>query len=543
MSTLIQTRLHYVFIDEKLLNSALRSAHREKNDDVLDDGNRGLAHYGNLAIQLARTHDAIIDNGKTLHDIHAQNHWSKTKKSRAKACKLLGLEPLITRSVRQQHEPSSDTVLDHALSAVLGAIWLDCERQEHKISHIRSTMLEILRIIDAIVDQTVAPAGCATDIDESPNLQSNLTLHPPEWHPRTLEMNHGDLDDVEYFTREWLQQELGCCSLRSILDHDSHPELQPFVDHNGRTASLDNQSVHSIDPLGPATSFCNENCADESRYEIQSSWRFNPLMEQSSFSTSQTTRSDAAKSAKAVKRKRCENEYERFHCLYLKMLQAEQKKLLQYPQSDQESMNRFLEHPLLDKLEKRGAILARFLYLTIGSWETVVDFKHLIELSKGNTRGLRRPYLLSNNAAAMYDEICRLENEEALCVLLRRYYTIKFCEEEQLYNDNHGHIIVETPNTVNHGRLAKPGNPVYALDSSLTERLLLKIMPDADRESTEFHKARVKIKRLRRLAGRLHHFVKRYGYGILGLLPSGPSFEQMLFTDNMCVNAEITSRM
>lgn len=67
MSLFIQTKLHYRFVNEELLHSALRSAHREKDDDdVLDDGNRGLAHYGNLAIQMAMAYEAIVDKGKTL---------------------------------------------------------------------------------------------------------------------------------------------------------------------------------------------------------------------------------------------------------------------------------------------------------------------------------------------------------------------------------------------------------------------------------------------------------------------------------------------
>ncbi len=66
MSMFIHTKLKYDFTDESLLHSALRSAHRNEMNDVLDDGNRGMAYYGNLAIQLAVTYEAIMENGKTL---------------------------------------------------------------------------------------------------------------------------------------------------------------------------------------------------------------------------------------------------------------------------------------------------------------------------------------------------------------------------------------------------------------------------------------------------------------------------------------------
>jgi hypothetical protein len=66
MSTSIQTKLNYVFVNGQYLYAALRSAHRERDGDILDDGNRGLAHYGNLGIQMAMTYEAIIEKGKTL---------------------------------------------------------------------------------------------------------------------------------------------------------------------------------------------------------------------------------------------------------------------------------------------------------------------------------------------------------------------------------------------------------------------------------------------------------------------------------------------
>ncbi|KAF2844496.1 hypothetical protein T440DRAFT_316666 [Plenodomus tracheiphilus IPT5] len=542
ITLLIQTKLHYIFVDEQLLHSALRSAHREKDDDgVLDDGNRGLAHYGNLAIQMAMAYEAIIDKGKTLYDLHTQDHWSKTKRGRAKACKLLGIEPLITKSVRQQHQPPSDTVLDHALSAVLGAIWLDCEGQEQKISDIRSTILGVLRTIDAIVVEQSVIAGCVTGVDKSPTHQCNLITDMPEGHSETIDLNLGDLDDVEVFTREWFEQELSRFPLEVLPHQNSSSALQSLGGQDDCIVFPDGHHVDNINASDPASIINHsafkgadvEPCADGSRHEKQGNGPSDAQMGQSQLATSQNTPSDAAKAMKGAKRKRNQDGEEKLDSLYQKMLQAEQRKLACVSQVDQESLIRFLQHPVLEKLEGRASILARFLYLAIGSWKTIVDFKDLCQLARSDSSVCRQLSHLSCNAAAMYGEICRLEKEEALCVLLRRYYIINLCDEEQLYNDRHSHVIVETPVTVNGFRVAKPGNPVFALDSSLTERLLFKIMPETDPESDEFKKARSKVKRLRKLAERLRLLVKRYGFGILGLLPSGSSFEQMSLSDSM----------
>jgi hypothetical protein len=71
MSTLVQTVLKYNFDNSKLLEDALRSAHRSQQDGISYDGNRGLAHYGILAIQIAETHDSIVEKKNTLRTLTA----------------------------------------------------------------------------------------------------------------------------------------------------------------------------------------------------------------------------------------------------------------------------------------------------------------------------------------------------------------------------------------------------------------------------------------------------------------------------------------
>jgi hypothetical protein len=66
MSTLVQTVLNYKFYNSELLEDALRSAHRSEQDGTHYDGNGGLAHYGTLAIQIAQTHDSIVEKKNTL---------------------------------------------------------------------------------------------------------------------------------------------------------------------------------------------------------------------------------------------------------------------------------------------------------------------------------------------------------------------------------------------------------------------------------------------------------------------------------------------
>jgi hypothetical protein len=433
-------------------------------------------------------------------------------------------------------------VLDHALSAVLGAIWLDCEHQKRTTAEIRLTILEILRTIDAILDEHSSTAGCNTGSVQTQSHQRSTITDFSAAQPGTEDLAFEDSNDIDRFTREWFEQELDGLSVLPRSRRNSTPELRTFLGQAGSIASPDGHFIDDTSVSVSASSNEHRAACERSdvqlwpgisRYRSQGNEPHNAEREASYLSILQDTPGDVAIPAKGVKRKRSQDRGEKDGPLYQEMLHSERQKLMCVSQIDRERLTRFLEHPMLDELGRRASILSRFLYLTIGSWETIVDFRGLVRLARSASSVRRQPSLSPRNAAETYDEICRLEKEGALSILLRRYHTVKLCEEEHLYNDHHSHIIVETPSTVGVAKAVKPGNPVLALDSSLTEKLLLKIMPNTDPGSNEFQKARVKVKRLRKLAGCLRILVKSYGFGILGLLPSGPSFEQMSLTDNM----------
>lgn len=89
-----------------------------------------------------------------LGDAESRQHWSKTKQGRANVCKKLGVESCIVQSVRQQQEPPSTTVLANALSAIIGAVWLDLEERGERTAAARTKVFNILRHMDSIVADT-----------------------------------------------------------------------------------------------------------------------------------------------------------------------------------------------------------------------------------------------------------------------------------------------------------------------------------------------------------------------------------------------------
>lgn len=243
--------------------------------------------------------------------------------------------------------------------------------------------------------------------------------------------------------------------------------------------------------------------------------------------------SNATAPVTCPKRKRTQDSKERADSTYCSMLHSEQQKLECVSQDEKEVLVKHLEHPEISKLEEKSSNRLHFLYLAIGSWHTICDFRDQLRLARSNPSVHRQLCVSKWSAAETYTEICRLERVEALSILLRRYHTLVLCENEQECPNRCSPMVVETPHTIGVAGRSNAGNPISAQDASLTNQLLYKIMPGAQPGTNGFETARRRVKRLRKLAKYLRILVHSYGFGVLALLPSGPSFGEVSLTDNM----------
>jgi hypothetical protein len=231
-----------------------------------------------------------------------------------------------------------------------------------------------------------------------------------------------------------------------------------------------------------------------------------------------------------AKRKRTPDKREKADSMYRGILDLELQKLNLVAENNREKLARFLEYPMVSELGNKISISLRFLYLAIGSWQTIDDFKNQLLQAKNVPDIYKSPNISEWNAAKTYNEICRLDKKESLIVLLRRYHTLDLCKEE---HKRLSHMSVETPDTIDVNRRSDPGNPIWSRDATLTDQLLQSIMPGTLPGSDEFKRARPRVKKLRKLAKYLNVLVESYGLGILALLPSGPSFGELSLTDSM----------
>ncbi|PZC88109.1 hypothetical protein A1F97_11099, partial [Pyrenophora tritici-repentis] len=237
----------------------------------------------------------------------------------------------------------------------------------------------------------------------------------------------------------------------------------------------------------------------------------------------------------SFKRKRARSGKDRATWAYNHILQLERQKLFSKPEVERMQLERFLEHPEVNQLDD-GSVPFRFLYLTIGSSQTLMDFSDQLRVARDTQNRLGVPLCSPSSISETFNTICRLDTTEATCILLKRYYAIKLLEEEEeeeYHGLNSEDIPVETPETMSKEGTTQVGNPTVIRDAALIDRQTSKIRPDAQPGSREFLIIRRKVKRIRQLAKRLRGLTNLYGIGILALLPSGSSFSGFSVTDAM----------
>jgi hypothetical protein len=233
------------------------------------------------------------------------------------------------------------------------------------------------------------------------------------------------------------------------------------------------------------------------------------------------------------KRKREQTSEDRATRTYNHLLQSEWQKLSNMSEVERMQLGRFLEHPEVDQLDDSSPPF-RFLYLTIGSSQTLIDFSDQLRVARDTQNNPGEPTWFPSSISETFDMICRLDSEEATCLLLKRYHAIKLLEEEKEHHSIHNEgILIETPETMSTGGPTQMENPAVIREAALIDRQTSKIRPDAQLGSKEFLAIRRKVKRIRQLAKRLQRLTDLYGMGILALLPSGPSFSGFSLTDTV----------
>jgi hypothetical protein len=428
-------------------------------------------------------------------------------------------------------------VLDNALSAILGAIWLDCEGQERTTATTRRTIWAVIRSIDAAVSGQPSPV--AGEIDLLPTLST--TPDATIIQPRT-KIGEADLgleqeqDPMQDFAKGWFDQ-IGDRQDISNFYTSFIPEPETNITEVEGTLSCgDFVYENPIQRASPPSTNCRTLGA-VSNFPFQDVptqvTRQNIALEDVSAVEVRNADTDPEVLTTGAKRKRRKQEKEKADSTYQDMLNSENRKLTRVLEVEGERLKRFLEYPELGECGGKTSNVLRFIWLAIGSWQTISNFRDQLQLARSSPYVYDRSNTLTWGAVEIYHEICRLDTEEYLTVLLRRYHAVKLCMDEPMDDGLHGYIMVETPSTILAGGRSTPGNPGMIRKAVRTDEIVSKIMPNIERNSTEFEKVRKRVKQLQKLAMYLGVLINIYGLGILALLPSGVSFGELSLTDRM----------
>lgn len=567
----LQSKLGYAFIHNKHLRNALVAAHRSEKDGVASDGNRGMARIGQIAVEMVETFRAVVvekaylskyrstktDEYILIHaaEINRRPYWWKDKKKVATACKVLDIEPHIVRSTRQTGQELSVEVLNFALNAVIGAVWLDCQDQNRTINDLCNTVSRILGRIDSFLDSPTAvscdqnvspiaensapvfPTGQVTHETPGVNLGSDSDMTDASASLETYEdfsvfpllsvsEEHNDLM-TEHLSPQWFFLEQ-----QPLPEYDAADSLSQNHDQGSITGSLSAgtqdvgaQAVFSIE-RGAVIEPMTVNTADSSIPVATTSKRALAGQESGGSLGAQRTGSLQRKN------KRAQTEGDKVHATLESLLDAERQKIGAYSQPERTWLLRYLEYPQTTQL-KSSFHLFKFLYLAIGSWDTLADFASQVQSVGETRRSLSLPSPFCSAASIAFNMMCQLDKERSTCILLKRYYAVQFLEDGQQSSQPRERMQVETPQTFGLGNTSQRGNPQVRQEAAEIRFLTAKVVPDLEDTSREYLVVYDKVKRFRQLGKRLQVLTKPFGIGVLALLPSGPSFPGFSLTDRM----------
>ena len=551
----IQSKLGYNFAYHEYLESAFVAAHRSEKDGIASDGNRGMARIGQIAIDMAETSYAVMVEKARLTDINRRRYWWKDKKKVATACKALGIEPHIVRSARQVGQELSVEVLNFALNAVIGAVWRDCQDQNRSVNESCSTVSRILGQIDGFLNASTAAnddqnlsliaensasifsPGLVTDETPEGNVVSDLEIRERSANPETYE-------DFSVFSPLLVSGQHDDLATEQPSPQRLFLDQQPFPEYN-----TVGSSSQSHDQRSSASSLLAEtqNVGAQAVLSIERQAAIEPTtLRTADSSLSVTTMSKRAISSQESgdsagtqyagslqrKSKRTQTERDKFNVALELLWKAERQKAGAYSQPERTRLLRYVEYPNTTQL-KDPFHLFKFLYLAIGSWDTLADFASQLQSAReaGSSVGLTSPFY---SAASMaFKMMCRLDNEMNTCLLLKRYYAMKFLEDGQQSSRPPESMQVETPQTFGFGNEPQRGNPQLRQEAAEIRFLTAKAAPDLEDTSEKYLAVYDKVKRFRQLGKRLQILTKRFGIGVLALLPSGPSFPTISLTDRM----------
>ncbi|KAH8728855.1 hypothetical protein GQ44DRAFT_768734 [Phaeosphaeriaceae sp. PMI808] len=548
----VQKKIKYKFANPEHLNLALKAAHRSDLDGIADDGNRGLSQMGLSVLEMVETYHTVFVEKGTQKIANSRKSWIRSKPERAKACRKLGIHLHIVRSVRQQHDELSPTVLANTLSAIFGAMWIDMQEKNLTGSDIVEQISVVLRYIESVVASEPTFGHMTSENDGFPALEENggilEGLTPSRWSlPLPSEACHNtssflDLDASFPWTAEVFQgpkeaqnEALRVIEPTSLYFGDMSPTFGLALLEQAQDSALGVEISNLSVEAGTIASNSASALSLTNREGIETSIAPASQIENDITLSAHKSSTRVTKSSRMTvtpaKRKSSQGPKEGIDDDILKkrLIPEEMAKICNLRnQCGGEHLMTLLDHVQLASLSNNisWVIQLRLFYFAIGSCQSLLSFKEILENVRKISGLASATFMRCHTSAESYQIIRRLSKTEALCVLLKRCHTVKLFETESAcITQSTDTMNVETPSNFGARRGSEAGNPANKRKATITDAMMKKIAPELEKGTKEYEKHRRDISAIRRLAGPLHLLTSKFGFGILALLPSGPDSE------------------
>lgn len=494
-------------------------------------------------------------------DANARDHWFKSRQGRARACEKFGIDTCIVQGAQQSHQKPSSKVLAYALCAIIGAVWLDMEKQNESALSTREQVFGILRRIDDAMEDTTEGHRSTTGESTSSASEGNegiqrCILGGASEVIEPNQLSDEDIVQADAFMFQWFEQtqhEIFWSMDPALFSfHSMQPEtnIVPLSEFQSTLYSPISSTIANVPKAYvKATGILNSDLSaighisngialpgsggemEHSEQRIQTgSGRIDDAPQ--GYSNASENAQTAVRPAK--------RKYSHDHCGRLRssslqpdLLHDELGKLNSFPVSIRSHLEALVDDPRIGDLgtDPSQVKQLRLFYFAIGSCQSLIEFKENLRAARSMPSGSIHSFGANLCLTERVREICRLDDQEALCVLARRYHIVKLFETELETLRQNNEMIMETPSTFGTTLRAQPGNPVMMQEAALTDGLICRIKPGLKKGTKEFQKFRAKLSQLRRLAKVLRMLTQTYGFGILALLPCGPSYSELAITD------------
>ncbi|KAF7944430.1 hypothetical protein EAE96_010824 [Botrytis aclada] len=511
--TWLQSSIDYMFRKYELLQRALitpgfagdKLGDWEEKKEY--EGNRTLAHIGDSIVPLVIRHKLLLVDGMSRAVASDQSSCVTSKKYQEERANLLGITAHLKLNKRLKGKTNS-TTLRLALCSIIGAVWLDCGQNFTIITKVVHRLLVDPLLLDENLRQRFPEDAVVIVPDFSDECTSSYKSPSTRLANNSLEMLRADpIVDYNHF-QLFRDNFLNTIISSEATDVIHQREYAAGLSHTQETTALD--TAPFLDEAAFIPMLFSGSAHDYNTCQTM------PISEPE---TSCTT------SIKRRKRKRhMTSVYSRvsipdYLSDYMRLEKERCHNLGSSFTGDDFDLAMKTASPGL-KPDDMIFHQLKMLYFAIGSGESLVSLKSLLEIRRRSVTGEPSMETKSLTIVERMKQVEHLNTKIAYNVFERRYHIYHlYTESRSLHNKTSDGFVNTTSQSMLTNSVSRMGNPLNLDESQVTKKMLHLLHPNLVPGNIEYQKIHRNISKIRKLGERFEILVRKFGYGIIGLLP------------------------